>query len=232
MQDSGRISFDLPLPDEQVFRYAAMSDVLHQLIGNRHEGFTRRELATSTGYDESTIYRAVELLEKLGAVAVSDDRPARIAIDHDHLDGDDPLLLIAQSEFRAPIRTLLESLRDAIQESERVDRLAGIIVFGSVARGEADRVSDIDLFVVIEGDRTRGRRIAHATARDLESMRFDGDRYEYEVLVETVDSATRVGERLTEIFEEGIVLHRTDALDRVRTAVYDEAENDVDADRQ
>lgn len=229
MQESARISFDFPFPNERVFRYASMGDVLHHLVNNPHDSFTMASLARLTGYDESTVYRSVDLLERLGVVTVSDDRPSRVAIDHDHLECDDPLLLISQPEFRPPVRAYLEQLRDGIEAADQIDALAGVVLFGSVARGEADRASDVDLLVIVEGSKTHGRRVANAVARDVEGERFDGDRYEFEVLVETVESATRVGERLREIFDEGLVLHRIDALRTVRAAVYGE-EVSTDAD--
>ena len=229
MQETARVSFDFPFPNERVFRYASMGDVLHHLVNNPHDSFTMASLARVTGYDESTVYRSVDLLERLGIVTVSDDRPSRVAIDHDHLECDDPLLLISQPEFRPPARAYLEQLRDGIEAADQIDALAGVVLFGSVARGEADRASDVDLLVIVEGSKTHGRRVANAVARDVEGERFDGDRYEFEVLVETVESATRVGERLREIFDEGLVLHRTDALRTVRAAAYGE-EVSTDAD--
>lgn len=229
MQEAARVSFDFPFPNERVFRYASMGDVLHHLVNNPHDSFTMASLARLTGYDESTVYRSVDLLERLGVVTVSDDRPSRVAIDHDHLTCDDPLLLISQPEFRPPVRAYLEQLRDGIEAADQIDALAGVVLFGSVARGEADRASDVDLLVIVEGSKTHGRRVANAVARDVEGDRFDGDRYEFEVLVETVESATRVGEQLEEIFDEGLVLHGTDALRTVREAVYDEGTS-TDAD--
>jgi len=229
MQESARISFDLPLPDERVFRYASMEDVLHHLVSNPHDGFTMRRLAGLTGYDESTIYRSVDLLEKLGAVTVSDERPSRVSIDQDHLECDDSLLLIQQAEFRRPIQAYLDELEDRIGEAERIDDLVGVVLFGSVARGEADRTSDIDLLVIVTGSKTHGRRVANAVARETEDERFDGDRYDFEVLVETVDSARRVGSRLREIFDEGVTLSRSKALGRVRDSVYRNEEASTDA---
>lgn len=220
MQGKGQVSIDLPLPDERVFRYASMDDLVHLLVNAPHDSFTVATLARRTGYDESMVYRSVDLLQELGVVTVSDGRPSRVAIDHDHLECDDPLLLLPQAEFRAPVRAYLERLRAEVDDVAEIDELAGVVLFGSVARGEADRASDIDLLVVVDGDRTRGRRTGTAVARAVESERFDGDRYEFEVLVESVESAERVGEKLRRIFDDGVVLHATDALEAVRTAVY------------
>jgi predicted nucleotidyltransferase len=230
MQETTRVSFDFPLPEERVFRYASMGDVLHHLVNNPHDAFTVSSLAEYTGYDESTVYRSVDLLETLGTVSVSNGRPRRISIDPEHLDRDDPLFMIPQREFRSPVRTYLERLRERIRGEDTIASLVGVVLFGSVARGDADRASDVDVLVIVEGDKTRGRRIATATARDVEDERFDGDRYEFEVLVETVESTVRVGEQLEPIFDEGLILYGSDALRPVRAAVYGSEEVSTDAD--
>lgn len=229
MQKAARVSFDFPFPEERVFRYESMGDVLHHLVNNPHDAFTMASLAAVTGYDESTVYRSVDLLEQLGVVTVSDERPRRVSIDPDHLECNDPLLMISQDKFRSPVRTYLERLGDRIDEAEEIDSLAGVVLFGSVARGEADRASDVDLLVIVEGSKTHGRRIANAVAREVEAERFEGDRYEFEVLVESVESAERVGEKLSEIFDEGLILRGSDALRSVSAAVYGE-EVSTDAD--
>jgi hypothetical protein len=53
MQRTARVSFDFPFPDERVFRYASMADVLHHLVTSPHERFTMQHLADLTGYDPS-----------------------------------------------------------------------------------------------------------------------------------------------------------------------------------
>ncbi len=92
-------------------------------------------------------------------------------------------------------------------------------MFGSVARGEADRKSDIDLFVLVEGDRTVARRIVTGVAAELGEKRFDGDRYEFESYVESVESAQRAGTKLREIFREGITVHGGNEFQQVKKEV-------------
>lgn len=198
-----------------------MDDVISHLVSDPTTAFTHAELAAATDHDESTIYRAVTLLAKLGTVTVDDERPARVAIDADHLQDDDPLLRIPQPAFRAPIRAFRDELRRRLSENDHVDELVGVIPFGSVARGTADRVSDVDLLEIVAGSTAHARRGATAVASDLAERRFDVDRYEFEVRVETVESARRRGSSLRPIFDEGIVLHRSSALQAVRRFVYD-----------
>jgi predicted nucleotidyltransferase len=220
MQKQAAIRLDFPLPEERVFRYQAMQDILHHLVNNPFEGFTQQELATITGADISSISRAVDLLDQLGVLEIESGKPARVRIDQNHIERSDPVFAIPQQEFRAPIQAFLDTLKSRSDDSAEIDELVGVVCFGSVARGTADRSSDIDLLVIVDGDATYGRRIGSETARDLGDETFDGDRYELEVLVETPESAISHGQKLQEIFDEGIVLERTDALQEVRNAIY------------
>ena len=225
MQSEAGVLIDFPFPDERIFRYQAMQDILHHLINNPVEEFTQKELARITEADISTVSRSVSLLEQLGTITVSDAKPAKIALDDDHVTASNPLFNIPQQEFRKPVQTFLNELTDGISNTDAIEELVGVFLFGSVARGEADRSSDIDLLVIVDGDGTRARRLASKLGSDLEDRAFDGDRYEFEVLVETVESAASHGEKLREIFDEGIVLDRTDRLSEVRTTVYADEED-------
>lgn len=222
MQEQSRVLLDFPFPEERVFRYQAMQDILHRLTNHPHEAFTQKELAELTGADVSTVSRSVDLLQQMGVVVVDDGRPSRVRIDHDHLQKPDPILAIPQDEFRGPVQAFLGVLRERIEESDEVEDIVGVVLFGSVARGTADRGSDIDLLIIIDGTHTYGRRIVNRAARNVEEQTFDGDRYEFEVLVETPESASDYGSKLREILDEGLVLERSDDFAVVRSAVYSE----------
>lgn len=224
MQERARVCLDFPFPEERIFRYQAMQDILHHLVNNPFEGFTQQELASMTGADVSSISRAVGLLEMVGLVTVEEGVPSQIRIDQDHLERADPLFAIPQSQFRPPIDEFLTELRERVDTTDAVTDIVGVVLFGSVARGDADRSSDIDLFVVVDGDGTIGRRIGTKIAREMEEQSFDGDRYQFEVLVETPDSAASRGGSLTEIFDEGIVLCQTDRFSEIREAAYQTAD--------
>jgi predicted nucleotidyltransferase len=220
MQEQARVSLDLPLPDERVFRYRAMQDILSQLVNNPFRQFTQKELATIIDADVSSVSRSVELLDQLGVLRIESGRPRRIGIDRDHLRGSSPLSTVPQEEFRQPIRTFIDELHSRVEANSVVETVVGVILFGSVARGTADRSSDIDLLVILDGDATYARRVGTRTARKLEERRFDGDRYRFEVLVETPETASSRGAKLKEIFDEGIVLEPSDELERIRDTVY------------
>lgn len=222
MQEQTRVLLDFPFPRERVFRYQAMQDVLHHLVNNPLDEFTRKELAELTGADVSSISRSVDLLEALGVLAVTDEKPAAIRIDHDHLQKSDPILSVPQAEFRRPLSAFVNELRGSVECSDEVGEVVGVVLFGSVAWGTADRESDIDLLVIVGGSHTHARRIANRIAREVGGRTFGGDRYEFEVLVETPESAAQYGGKLREIFDEGIVLDRSRRLEDVRRSVYGE----------
>jgi predicted nucleotidyltransferase len=222
-----KVMLDFPFPERRVFRYQAMQDILHHLVNNPFEEFSQQELASATGADVSSISRSLDLLEELGVIVVEETRPSRITIDMDHLQRSDPIFTIPQADFRKPVRAYLDALDNRIEESEEVSNLVGVVLFGSVARGEADRRSDIDLLVIVDGDLTYGRRICTSLARDTEEESFDGHRYEFEVLVETPDTAVSHGTELRDIFDEGLVLERSDQFQDLRQTIYAESQEEA-----
>lgn len=211
-----------PDTDTAVFRIEA-ADTILRLLADAHETeFTIPELVAATGVTRSTVWRAVELLDSINTVRIR-ETPQRnyVAINPDRLRKDDPILAIEQREFHEPIRAFMSHIQDAVATTEAVDEILGIVVFGSVARGEADRQSDIDLFVVVDGDRTSARRIVTDVVADLREQRFNGDRFDFEPYVESTESAHRAGSKLREIFTEGITVYGSDHLQSLRKAVFD-----------
>ncbi|MFC4550428.1 MULTISPECIES: nucleotidyltransferase domain-containing protein [Halorussus] len=210
-----------PSRDTDVFRIGVADDILRLLADAHETEFTIPELVDATDVARSTVWRAIDLLDSIGAVRIR-ETPQRnyVSIDPDRLQKDDPILGIEQTEFRDPIRTFVEQVRETIAEADEVNTVLGIIVFGSVARGTADRRSDIDLFIVVDGDRTSARRLITDVVGDLSDQRFDGDRFVFEPYVESKESAQRAGAKLQEIFEEGITVYGDDRLQSIRKAVF------------
>lgn len=207
----------IPLPDEQVFRYQAADDILELLYRNPHREFTVTQLRETTEHGGKSVDNAVKILESLALVnRRKEGRQSLIQIDQAQIQKpNDPILEIPQEQFRTPVKEFV----DRVKESQG-DNLAGIVLFGSVARGEADRASDIDLQVIVEKDVTKSRRVIQDIRQEIEGEKFDGNRYELQLLVESVESTESYGEKLQELFSEGIILHSTDRLDDVKEAVF------------
>lgn len=209
-----------PGDDTRVFRLHAADNVLRHLVDAHESEFTLKDLTNATGHSRSTIWRAVEFLDELGVVQVRETPQKKyVAIDPEQLQKDDPILGIEQVEYHAPIRAFVQKIETAIEDADNVEQLLGILIFGSVARGEADRKSDVDVFVLVDGDRTVARRIVADATNELSEKRFNGDRYTFEPFVESEESARRAGAKLDEIFREGITVYGDDEFQQVRTEV-------------
>lgn len=209
-----------PGAEAKIFRIEAADTILRLLVDAHETEFTIPELVDATGAARSTVWRAVNLLETIGAVRVR-ETPQRnhVSIAPSRLQKDDPILAIEQSEFHAPIRAFVTRVKEEVAEVDDIDELLGIVVFGSVARGEADRQSDIDLFVVVDGDRTSARRLVTDIIGELSEQRFSGDRFDFEPYVESAESARRAGSKLREIFDDGLTVYGSDRLQSIRKAV-------------
>jgi predicted nucleotidyltransferase len=216
-----------PFGDEQVFRYGAMEDVLELLIRNPFRAFSVRQLRDITDNGSKTTTRAVDLLQQLELVRVDESgRSKRVRLNRERVTiPDEPLFALPQDEFREPVRAFVERART------EVPSFSALVVFGSVARGEADRRSDVDVWILVENDDDllQARRAATDIAVDLGEQRFgdEGDRYEFEVLVESVASAVSHGEAedgIDEVLAEGVVIEDSDALGRVKDVVLGDAD--------
>lgn len=212
-----RIDVTLPLPDEQIFRYEAMDTILEITAQTPSAAFSNRELQELTGFGGPSVSKALSILEKMGLlVRCETGRKTLYRINTDRLHGaTDPYMDIQQSEFRRPLRRFTECVADAVSS------LAGVLCFGSVARGEADRASDLDVFVLVadDDDLVSARRTISSIKHDIETEPIEGQRYEFEVFVESDASARTRGEVLRPIFQEGITLYSTETLQAVKQDV-------------
>ncbi|VVM05999.1 hypothetical protein MAMC_00906 [Methylacidimicrobium cyclopophantes] len=91
--------------------------------------------------------------------------------------------------------------------------LVSVVLFGSVARGEADRYSDIDLLLVIEGlPRGRFARMARLeeVAGEIEASRAElwrrGIYVDFSVLALTPEEAIKTRPIYLDMVEDGILL--------------------------
>lgn len=202
------ISVSIPASDGSLYRYRATDRVPHVLADSPYAAFTIRELGRLTGHAHSTIADVVDVLEPNGIVDVeAAGNRKRVSINRSRLSKPtDPVLQIPQPQFHAPVRTAVSRLRDELDDVE------GIIAFGSVARGEADRQSDVDLWVLVRSDRGTNQRRANEIGTELGGQRFDGDRYEFQILVESARSALHVDDRLEEVIATGVTLYETETL--------------------
>ncbi|WP_181687264.1 nucleotidyltransferase domain-containing protein [Halorhabdus salina] len=215
IQTGVSLALPVPVPPTGLFSHGCTPDVLGVLVDNPHTAFGIRDLSRATDHPHRSISAAVEDLEAVGFVETEHDgRKKLVRINRRRLDKpDDPIVGIPQPEFHTPVRELRARL------TEQLDEVRGIVLFGSVARGEADRRSDIDCFVLVGGMQATAQRIADEITGELNEEPFDGDRYKFHILAESIESASRHGDRLREIFATGLTLDDSEALSALKSEV-------------
>lgn len=215
--DQSTVGLPIPAPDPDLFRHRSTDDVLRLLLDNPYEQFTIRALGRLTDNPAQSVKRAVDVLEANDVVVVETEGNRRlVGINRRRVEKpDDPVVRIPQPDFQPPVRAALDRLRDEL------DDVKGVLVFGSVARGRADRRSDVDLWV-LAGDRAQQHR-ANELAKELGRERFDGDRYGFQILVETPESARGHGDRLEDVFADAITLEDSQTLRDVKREVLGDA---------
>jgi len=216
------ISVPIPVSDADLFKSKATNDILLFLTNHRFKQFSQREVANQIDHSQQTVRRAVNTLIENGLVVESPKGNQRLVqINRDPLTiPDDPLLRIPQPEFQKPVKAGVDELTD------RLDGVIGIILYGSVARGEADRRSDIDLWVLTTNDRAPNQREANTVGRDLEHAEFDGNRYAYDIDVEAVQAIPTYTEDIREIVVSGIPIYSTNKFETVEKLLLEEGGGD------
>ncbi|TKX59725.1 MarR family transcriptional regulator [Halorubrum sp. ASP1] len=215
LADGIQISIDLPLQDDRLLSGDATGDILLFLTRHHDESFSMTDLADAIGYTRPTITKTVDTLSRNDLVIEEHDGPRRLVqINRDRLTiPDHPFLGIPQSEFHAPVQDATDQLRT------KLDDVLAVVLYGSVARGEADRRSDIDIWVLVREDRPSNQRQANHIRQSLEEDTFGGDRYAFDIDVESLQGIPTYAEELQEIIHDGIAVYQTDEFDTVRSMI-------------
>ena len=210
------IRLDLPAQNSDLFRSQAVHDVLSFLSRQHTDAFSITELTDAVDYSQPTISKAIDILSANNLVVDKREGTKRtVHINRGRLSRpDEPFLEIPQAEFHDPVRAAVEELRNEL------DEVLGIVLYGSVARGEADRRSDIDLWVLVEDDRMEKQRTANRVRQDLEDSEFDTGRYAYEIDVEALPAIPNYTEEIRTILSDGLVLHDTEKFDTVQQMIF------------
>ena len=216
------ISLDVPAQNLDLFRSQAVHDVLTFLCRHHTDAFSITALSDAVDYSQPTVSKAIDVLAANELVVAQRDGTQRLVhIDRERLSRpDDPFLDIPQAEFHDPVRAAIDELRDAL------DGVLGIVLYGSVARGEADRRSDIDLWVLVEDDRLANQRTANRVRQDLEDSEFNTGRYAYEIDVEGLPAIPNYAEEIRTTLSDGLVLYDTERFDTVQQMIF---HGDLDA---
>ena len=214
--DGSQLLLDIPTKNTDLFRSQTVHDLLSFLSRYHTEEFSISELADAVEYSSPSVSKAVDILTANDLVIDRREGNTRnVRINPDRLSRpDDPFLQIPQVEFHTPVRVAVKQLRNEL------DTVTGIVLYGSVARGEADRRSDIDLWVLVDEDRMTNQRTANRVRGDLEDRKFDTGRYAYDIDVEALPAVPNYVDQLREVLSEGLVVYGTEKFDTVQGMIF------------
>lgn len=212
---SDRATIEVPVPanDPDLYRYAVTDELLRFLIDRPFNEYTQRKLASLLDRPHRSVGQAVEVMAANELLAVTPKGNKNlVGINRERISTpSQPVLRIPQPEFHEPVRIAVREL------TERLDDVLGVEVYGSVARGEADRRSDIDLWVLVRANRARNQTRAQEVATKLADQSFNGNRYGYHIVVESLESVPTYTEAIAEIVRSGITLFETGEFDEFRS---------------
>ena len=193
------------------------------------DAFWITELTDAVDYSQPTISNAIDILAANNLVVDKREGTKRTAhINRGQLcRPDEPFLEIPQAEFHDPVRAAVDKLRNEL------DEVLGIVLYGSVAWGEADGRNDIDLWVLVEDDRMAKQRTANRVRQELEDSEFDTGRYADEIDVEALPASPNYGEspralarggcqteEIRTVLSDGLVLYDTGKFDTVQQMIF------------
>jgi len=125
---------------------------------------------------------------------------------------------LREERLKEPYASLLRKLLDRTLE-KLGDNLISFVVFGSVARGEAKRDSDIDILIVARDlPRSRFRRqdlfmeIEEAVEPDVEELRKKGYNTDFSPILKTVEEASRTSPLYLDMVEDAVILFDRDSF--------------------
>jgi len=212
-QSGARITVPVPATNGELYRHSVTNDLLSLLIDRPFEEYTLRKLAALLDTTHRTVSRAVGVLEDNGLVVVTPAGNKKlVSINRSRVETPgDGVLRIPQPEFQRPVRAAVDALVDQLGE------ILGIVVYGSVARGAADRRSDVDLWVLVRDSRSRKQQRAAELATALSETQIDGDRYGFHIVVESPASVPAYTEDIASIVTAGIPVYRTEEFEQFRS---------------
>lgn len=191
---------------ENVFRYAVARDILLFLGKNRYKQFTISEIARNLDIrpNNGNLRRALQALVSAGLLKEKKEGRGRFLKIKDDviLYPKDPYVQIPQDEFRDVVKNIMEK----VKRDRRVEK---VILFGGVARGTADRMSDID-FLVVSKDVMTSENKTSKIAHNCRTGKMFDQRYGISFRVIDVEELKKPRGFIKDALLEGIVLYERD----------------------
>jgi predicted nucleotidyltransferase/biotin operon repressor len=213
--DGIQITLNIPADDTGLFGSEAIDDILYFLSRHHEQRFAITDITEAVQYSRPTVSKAVKTLKNNGLVVDRREAGSRLVqINKKRLSiPEDPYFRIPQAEFREPVKEGIHSLMQELHD------IIAIVLYGSVAQGEADRKSDIDLWVLVREDRMRNQRVANDVRKELEEMEVGNDRYGYDIDVESLKAIPNYQNDIQKILSRGIPIYTTQEFDTVQSMV-------------
>lgn len=124
------------------------------------------------------------------------------------------------SRIAEPYRRVLKALLDALKKKFG-SSLVSVVVYGSVARGEARRDSDIDLIIVADGlpkSRMRRQDVFMEVEEELqgliEELRSEGYFADFSPILKTPEEASIVTPLYLDLTEDALIIYDKDSFFR------------------
>jgi predicted nucleotidyltransferase len=180
---SGKMYIKVPIQNaatEKIFRWSYARDLLMLLAKNPYDSFTVSEIISRLDIKSrdslSKLLDAMKDAEIIESVRVG--RKRFISINKEYIEiPKDPLFQIPQKEYRKVLKIIL----DKIIKNRDVRK---VILFGAMARGTADRMSDIDILVVGKNISKLQNRLSKISY-DAKSGRILPERFELNIKIIT-----------------------------------------------
>lgn len=250
LQRAASLAMPVPIRDGNLFKHSATADILHLLTQYPFSEYTHRELARRTDHNVNSIRSAVSVLEANDLVTVSQDGNSQpVRINRKQLSKpENPVLSVPQEGFQLPVQIAVETIHTKLTDVSGIllfgsaaegtaDRQSDIDLWVLVADNrlqEQQRANQLSkrlsetIFPSESG--LKAPELEELTDLPAETDPVealpeteDGERFEFEILVETPDSIrNRADERITEILTEGLVLYRTETLETVVDEVIED----------
>lgn len=166
--DRAGLAIPLPIRDGSLFKHSSTAHILNFLSDNPDINVSIRQLSRVTPHSERATREAVNVLEANELIeSFHKGNARRVHINRSLLHKPtEPIRSIPQTAFHTPVRVAQHYIEDELED------VLGIVLFGSVARGDADRRSDIDLWVLVGGDQMQQRHAANKLSKQLDGLQI------------------------------------------------------------
>jgi predicted nucleotidyltransferase len=187
---------------EKIFRWSYARDLLMLLAKNPYDAFTVSEIIRRLDIrSRDALTKLIDAMQDAGLIeSVRVGRKRFISINKKIVElPEKPIFQIPQEEYREVVKKIL----DQITKEKDVEK---VILFGAVARGTADRMSDIDIMIV--GTKvTKLQEKVSKIAYDCRTGKILKQRFEVNIRVVAPEELKRPRGFIKDALSEGIKLY-------------------------